>query len=213
MPSDKTILCFGDSNTWGYDPETQRRYDRDIRWPGVLERTLAPDCHVIEEGLCGRTTVWEDPVEGDKCGARHLLPLLHSHAPLDLVVIALGTNDMKARFGVSADDVARGLCRLVDIVRKSEAGFTGPPPPVLLVCPPPLGDMSSSAFREVFSGARRVSQELWPAVQARAAELNVPCVNAAQWVQPSPVDGLHFSAEGHASLGEGLAAVVSGEWL
>lgn len=203
------ILCFGDSNTWGYDPVNAKRYDRDVRWPGVLARTLGSDCHVVEEGLCGRTTVWDDPVEGDKSGARHLLPLLHSHAPLGLVVIALGVNDLKARFGVGPDDIALGLCRLVDIIRKSEAGFTGPPPEPLVVCPPPLGDMSKGSFGEMFAGAEAKSKALWAAVQKRCIENDIRCVNAAEWIEVSPADGLHLTAEAHQKLGGGLAQVIA----
>ena len=96
----KTILCYGDSNTWGYDPVNACRYDRNIRWPGVLQKELGQAYYVKEEGLCGRTTVWDDPVEGHKNGLKQLTPILHSHCPLDLVVIMLGTNDLKMRYSV-----------------------------------------------------------------------------------------------------------------
>jgi lysophospholipase L1-like esterase len=205
------ILCFGDSNTWGYDPATATRYAREIRWPGVLQNALGSGYHIVEEGLCGRTTVWDDPVEGDKSGARHLLPLLHSHAPLDLVIIALGTNDLKDRFGVGADDIAQGLCRLVDIVRRSETGFTGPAPEVLVVCPPPLGDMSQGPF-EIFAGGKAKSEALWAAVQKHCAQIKVRCVNAAEWIEVSPADGLHFSAAAHRALGEALAQRIDRAW-
>ena len=86
----REIMCFGDSNTWGYDPARGARFAREVRWTGVLQASLGPGIHVIEEGLNGRTSVWEDPVEGDKMGRRHLMPCLESQAPLDLVVLMLG---------------------------------------------------------------------------------------------------------------------------
>jgi lysophospholipase L1-like esterase len=91
----KAILCYGDSNTWGYDPVTKGRFPRDMRWTGVLRQSLGDDYLVIEEGLNGRTTVWDDPIEGYKNGAAYLVPCLTTHRPLDLVIIMLGTNDLK----------------------------------------------------------------------------------------------------------------------
>ena len=104
----KKILCYGDSNTWGYNPHTELRYPRAVRWTGVLQRGLGPAYHVIEEGLNGRTTVWDDPIEGYKSGKEYLVPCLETHKPMDLVVIMLGTNDLKHRFSLTAFDIATG---------------------------------------------------------------------------------------------------------
>src|SRR6185436_143967 len=97
----KTILCFGDSNTWGFIPESitepfWRRHAPDVRWPGVLARELGSGYSVIEEGLGGRTTVHDDPVMGNRNGSLHLPPCLESHKPLDLVVLMMGTNYLKS---------------------------------------------------------------------------------------------------------------------
>jgi lysophospholipase L1-like esterase len=105
----KTILCYGDSNTWGWDPISESRLDKDVRWPGVLQQELGDDYEVISEGLPGRTTVWTDPIEGHMSGKDYLIPCLHSHKPIDLVIILLGTNDLKHRFGVTAFDIAEGI--------------------------------------------------------------------------------------------------------
>ena len=115
----KTILCFGDSNTWGFPPDCGARYDRKTRWPGVLQDALGDACYVIEEGLPGRNTVWDDPVEGGKNGLKQLVPIIHSHMPLDLVIIMLGTNDFKNRFSVSPLDISWSIGRLVKAVRDS----------------------------------------------------------------------------------------------
>lgn len=124
----KTILCYGDSNTWGYSPATQDRYGRDERWTGVLRNEIGEGYLVIEKGLGGRTTVWDDPVEGrHKNGETYLLPCLESHQPIDLVIILLGTNDLKRRFCVGAFDIAQGAGGLVRIVQKSETGPTEKP--------------------------------------------------------------------------------------
>ncbi len=106
------IVAFGDSNTWGYDPATGGRFPRPQRWPSVLQRELGADFEVIAEGLNGRTTVHDDPIEPYRCGADALPPCLMSHAPVDLVILALGCNDLKKRFSVSAFDIAEGAGRL-----------------------------------------------------------------------------------------------------
>ena len=97
------ILCFGDSNTWGYVPLTVDRYPESVRWTGVMAQALGAGFRIIEEGQNGRTTVWDDPLEGDnKNGLRYLPACLESHHPLDLVIIMLGTNDLKARWNLCA---------------------------------------------------------------------------------------------------------------
>ena len=121
----KTILCYGDSNTYGAATveRPDGRYGPDERWPGVLRAALGSGWLVIEEGLGGRTTVSDDPVEGlEKNGRTYLLPCLHTHKPLDVVIIMLGTNDLKARFGKSAWEIAQGVGVLVDIVKSAGVG-------------------------------------------------------------------------------------------
>ena len=98
----KTILCYGDSNTYGYDPSNGFRYPKNVRWTGVLADLLGPEFTVIEEGCNGRTTVFDDPLEGWKNGLDYLKPCLNSHKPIDLVILMLGSNDLKDIFHASA---------------------------------------------------------------------------------------------------------------
>ena len=109
----KTILCYGDSNTWGAKPilklGSPDRYQYEVRWTTVLQNQLGNDYHIIAEGLNGRTSTFDDPIEGaHKNGKRYLFPCLETHAPLDLVIIMLGTNDLKSRLGLTAWDIACG---------------------------------------------------------------------------------------------------------
>ena len=124
MADMKTILCYGDSNTWGYNPRTQDRFPIAERWTGVLAHKLGAEFRVVEEGLNGRTTVWDDPIEGYKNGKEYLIPCLESHRPIDLVVIMLGTNDLKKRFSVSAYDIAQSVGVLVEIVQEARRDRT-----------------------------------------------------------------------------------------
>jgi lysophospholipase L1-like esterase len=217
MSEARTI--FGDSNTWGFEPGTMARYGRDVRWPGVLARELGGGWHVVEAGLNSRTTVFEDPL-GDVCGRRHLPSVLASAAPVDVVVIALGTNDLKSRFGgVSAFEIAEGAGVLVDLVLASRAGRGGAPPDVLLVAPPPLVSVAGWEARDPASFAGFAT--MWPgaiersrafaAQYARVARVRgAGFLDAGVHVTTSEVDGIHWSREGHEALGRAVAGVVRG---
>ena len=200
------VLCFGDSNTWGYDPVSKQRFPNSVRWTGVLQAELGPGFRVIEEGLNGRTTVWEDPVEGDKMGKRHLMPCLESQAPLDLVVLMLGTNDTKKRYSAPPVDIAAGVGVLLDIVARSAAGRDGKAPPVLVVAPTPLTKLTE--FAPMFDGGVEKSRMLAPLYMEVAKAHGCPFFDAGKVITCSDADGLHFEASAHKTLGEALSREV-----
>jgi lysophospholipase L1-like esterase len=200
------IVAFGDSNTWGYDPTAGARFPPDVRWTGVMRRELGDRHSVIEEGLNGRTTVFDDPIEPDRRGADYLPPCLRSHAPLDLIVIALGCNDMKARFGLTPADIAAGAERLILMARAEPAGPNGAPPKVILVAPPPIAELT--AFAEMFEGATEKSRRLAARYREVAERQGVGFVDAGQFIACSDLDGIHFEADSHAILGHALAEAV-----
>ena len=206
----KAILCFGDSNTFGAAvvERPDGRYAYEERWTGVLAAALGSGWRVIEEGLNGRTAVLDDPVEGEfRNGKTYLLPCLLSHQPLDVVAIMLGTNDLKARFNLSAWDVAEGLGTLVGIVRTAAVGRRGSTPKILIISPPPIlpeiplhGDM--------FVGAYENSQQLSKRYAAIAVKLGVHFLEAGSVVKSSKIDGFHLDPEAHLKLGEAVAAKI-----
>jgi lysophospholipase L1-like esterase len=205
---EKAIMCFGDSNTWGFPPDCGARYDRQTRWPGVLQAQLGEDYYVIEEGLPGRNTVWDDPVEGGKNGLKHLVPLILSHMPLDLLIIMLGTNDFKSRFNVSPLDISWSIGRLVKAARCSSHPLLGEAPEVLVICPPPLADLSRSPFAGILIGAEEKSHQLASVLGAYCKENNIHMFDAGSVVQTSPVDGVHWEKEEHRKLGLAVCAQV-----
>jgi lysophospholipase L1-like esterase len=202
----KTVLCFGDSNTHGANPVWGPRFDLQTRWPGVLRRELGDEWWVIEEGLSGRTTVWDDPIELHKNGSAQLLPILQSHGPLDVVVILLGTNDLKARFHVGPDDVARGAGLLVDIARNSRSGPNWGPPQVLLLAPPPFAPLEPTPFKEMFAGGEEKSRRLGHWYGEIAKMRGCAFLDLAGVVNSSPIDGIHWEAPEHAKLARAVAA-------
>ena len=202
----KTIVCYGDSNTWGYDPVTKERYERDIRWPGVFRNTLGEDYLVLEEGLNGRTTVWDDPIEGYKNGKEYLIPCITTHKPLDLIIIMLGTNDLKKRFSLSAFDIAKGAGVLVEIVQKSDTGPGGTAPKVLLLAPPPVAKLTE--FAEMFEDSEKKSKRLGGRYREVAEELGCEFLDTSEVIVSSDVDGIHLDPGEHGKLGETVAARV-----
>jgi len=202
------LMCFGDSNTWGYAPRSGERYPRSVRWTGVLQASLGSEFVVIEEGLNGRTTVWEDPVEGDKNGKRHLSPCLQSHAPLDLVVLLLGTNDLKKRYSAPLCDIASGAGVLVDIIQASGTGRAGAAPAVLLLAPPPLAATAVTAFGGIFEDGVEKSRELGKLYKEAARLRGCPFLDTGAIIKSSDIDGIHFEEKSHRILGEAVAEEV-----
>lgn len=206
----KTVLCYGDSNTYGYNPSDGFRYPENVRWTGRLQKLLGDDYRVIEEGCNGRTTVFDDPIEGWKNGLIYLRPCLNSHKPVDIVIMMLGSNDLKESFHASPKDIADGAETLVkDIIdfTGSKQGFV---PVIILVAPPEIGEgIATSAFYgHFYENAIERSKQL-PGLYKQVAEKNgCVFVNAAEYIKPSKVDSLHLSPEGHAKLAEVLDRVV-----
>ena len=203
----KTVLCFGDSNTWGSNPATGERYPRDVRWPGVLRAALGGEYEVIEEGMPGRTTVFEDPLEPYKRGKDYLPPCLRSHAPLDLVIILLGTNDVQMRYSASALDIALGCDALIGLVESSNAGPEGIAPDILLVAPPPIKPIPEP-WDESFVGAEEKSRRLAEHYRRIAETRSCAFLDAGGHIASSDEDGVHWEASEHAKLGKALAPEV-----
>jgi lysophospholipase L1-like esterase len=206
----KVILCYGDSNTFGAAvvERPDDRYPYEERWTGVLAAALGGGWRVIEEGLNGRTVVRDDPVEGEFLnGKTYLLPCILSHRPLDIVTIMLGTNDLKARFSLSAWDIAEGLGNLIGIIRKAAVGRRSSTPAILIIAPPPIlpeiplhGDM--------FVGAYEKSQQLAKRYEAVAEKTGVHFLAAGSIVKSSKVDGFHLEPGAHLELGKAVAAKI-----
>lgn len=206
----KTIVCYGDSNTHGYNPETGGRYDYAVRWPGALQQLLGSAYYVVEEGLNSRTTVLRDPCYDDNKSGMALLPaIIKTHMPIDLLILMLGSNDMKQRFHMGAPDIARGAALLIETAKTVSAAkrADGTPCHILLAAPPRITeDLRHGACYDEF-GARslQISSELSAAYASVAHSCGVNFLDTAPLAAPSTVDGLHLAPAGHAAMAHAMA--------
>ncbi|HJP96480.1 MAG TPA: SGNH/GDSL hydrolase family protein [Candidatus Saccharimonadales bacterium] len=208
-PTTKTVLCYGDSNTWGQTPDkTGRRRPANVRWTGVLQDGLGPDYDVIEEGLSSRTTDLDYAKKPGRNGRTYLEPCLDSHAPLDTVILMLGTNDFKIEFNRSTEEIAEAIRRLILLIQEKTAKYDGNSAKIVLVSPI-LVDGNAPRIKEWYAAyydAKSVqkSQELASALQKVAEAANCYFVDAAQMAKAGE-DGIHFDEKSHQVLGELLA--------
>jgi lysophospholipase L1-like esterase len=214
----KRILVYGDSNTWGYVPVetgTTTRYPENVRWPGVLQAALGAGYEVIDEGLSARTTDVPDTTLPHISGAgldgsAYLSPAIATHLPLDLVVIMLGTNDVKKMFDRSPLRIALGMGKLIDIVAqtKSGVGTSYPAPKVLVLAPPPLGKVAPEARAERFAGGVEKTKALPAVYEAVAKASGAEFLDVGTLTATDGVDGVHLSPEAHKAIGNGVAQKI-----
>ncbi|MBR5358225.1 MAG: SGNH/GDSL hydrolase family protein [Clostridiales bacterium] len=208
----KTVVCYGDSNTYGYDPATGGRYDEKTRWPRVLQRLLGDDYSVVEEGCNGRTTVFDDPKDDWKIGLDYIKGIVCSHRPVDILVIMLGSNDMKICYGASCEDIAEGMKAVVKAAVDTLVYKQKYAPEVIIVSPPEItSDVLNGPFSGSFNEACcEKSRNLAAHYEALAKELGVSFLNAAEYIRPSKEDGLHLTADAHRGLAEAVCSAIKG---
>lgn len=200
----KTVLAFGDSLTWGFIPGTRNRYPREVRWPKVLEKGLGGKAEVLDNGLNARTSVHENPYRDYRKGLDILPSLLESHAPLDLVILMLGSNDFHSNYGLKPFDVARGMRRMVQTVKTYMTEPEMPVPEVLVISPPKIIKTEDPYYSQIFGDTYKIFGELAPLYKTLAEEEGAHFFNAAEIATAEPRDGIHLSAESTIAIGKAL---------
>lgn len=204
-----SVVCFGDSLTWGFKPGDRTRYGHTLRWTRLLQQELGNDFYILEEAVNGRTTVFEDPVRGDKNGLAHLATVRKTHMPIDILVIMLGTNDLQSRFNMSAGAIGFAMARLLDYARTPTDDPEGRAPKILLMSPPPLGDFGNSPLEVMFNETSVAESKKLKDVYAQIAEqYGAAFFDAGSVVSVSTVDSVHLDPEMQAPLAEAVAAEV-----
>lgn len=213
----KTILCYGDSNTWGYipiDPSfiSKMRYARNERWPGILQELLGNTYHVIEEGLNSRTTNIDYNVPPDRNGKTYLLPCLYSHSPIDLVILSLGGNDAKTYFNRTAHDIKNGLLELIESIQTTNYGENFKVPPKILITSPPIPrgfteELIDENGIRFLDGAVKKIKELIKLYESIANEKNCFYIDLSEIV-PSEIDGIHYDKSAHQACAKIISKKV-----
>lgn len=195
----KRLLCLGDSNTYGSAPKIladgTKRYGTQDRWPGFLQTLLGSNWTVIEEGLSGRTTIFDDPAEGGGKSALATIPTILTENPdLDLIFVMLGTNDLKAKFDQSAEQISDNIDSILDtLTARSDAS-------ILLVSPPSIKEIGP--YQIVFSGGSAKSKKLSTLFRERAEKYRAGFVDAGRHITVSEDDGIHLDASAHKVLAQ-----------
>jgi len=217
MNKTKTIVCFGDSNTWGFIPvkergedDTEERFPANVRWSGALAKLLGKKYHVVEEGLNGRTTALNDVVGKYRNGAKYLGVCLTTNKPIDLLVIMLGGNDTKRYFRESPQGIAKGVEKLIKIACEDGFGPGGEPPKILLIAPTHIREevLDSWVKLEFDKNSIIKSKELAALYYDVAKKHDCYYMNAAVYAEANEADGLHLDAENHAKLAEAVSVKI-----
>lgn len=200
------ILCFGDSNTWGYISGSGERFPENIRWTGRLSDLLGENYTIVEEGLNGRTTGFDEGILPWRNGGRYIIPCLLSQSPLDLIILMLGTNDTKRRYHVSAWEIANSMENLLHEILNC-LYWKGSKAKILLASPP---HMTEAALQDPEMNPESVekSRQLGAAYGTLAQKLSLPFLDAGVFNLSLQADGCHLSREGHAQLAEIMAQKV-----
>jgi len=205
-----TVLCYGDSNTFGYNPANGMRYPKGVRWTSILQDKLGDEYDVVEEGCNGRTTIFDDPVDGWKNGIDYLKPCLNSHKPVDIVILMLGSNDLKRTFNATAKDSANGIEKMLKTIIEFTELKQGFAPRIVLVAPPHIGEgIADSPFSSSFE-IRAIDESRRFAGEYKKVADRCGCafVDASEYTEPSAIDSLHLMPESHARLAGALAETV-----
>lgn len=205
----KTLLCFGDSNTYGRRPDNGGRFGVSERWTGRLQAALGDGYYVIEEGLGGRTTNLEYPEFPGRNGREYLQPCLQSHYPLDMVILMLGTNDLKTDFHRSAEQIGDAIGELLHDIATLAADPAGRPPRVIVVSPIHLKKGIEEFEPKDKYGRSSLEKSLQMADALRkVTEKHVAEFFDAARVAQAGEDYVHIDAQGHKALAEALTKLV-----
>ena len=198
----KTLLCYGDSNTYGYNPNTGARYKEPIRWTTILKDKLGPNFNVVVEGLNGRTTAYDRSDDAWKNGYSYLLPCIASNKPVDIISIMLGTNDCNKDLNLSVDDISKGMEKLVSTIIAECDDIQGFIPSIIIMAPAPiLKDYANSPFAyQLDENSIIKSESLSSAYKKLAQKYNCLFVDLKGRAEVSKLDSEHLTEKGHKEV-------------
>lgn len=212
----KRILCYGDSNTWGHDPTKYdpdsfeiARYAQDVRWTGVMQRELGAEYTVCEEGLCGRTTVFDDPTRYGWNGNQYFEVALRTCDPVDCIIFMLGTNDAKDCFSASSLIITMGMERLLRNCMNVLRDSYSPNAKIILASPLKVVRAGDGTFWFDFSEkSTQKLEELRSTYRTLAERFGCAYFDVNEIAKAHPADGVHMDVESHGRVGIRMAKLV-----
>ncbi len=202
----KKILCYGDSNTYGYNPETGGRFDKNSRWSGILSQILAPDYTVIEEGMNNRTGFFKNPEGIKQSGSEYLSIFLQNNQDIDICILSLGTNDTQIFYNIDKEIAKIYIQKLINDLKETN-------PQIKIIVVPPVKittDILSSGFSILFNkNSITKIENIFPAFKETAVKNNCYYLDFNEFCQPSNFDGLHYTTESHRIIAEQLAEFIT----
>ena len=208
----KRIVCYGDSNTWGHNPQDKTRFDENTRWTKLLSKRLGNEYEIIEEGLNGRNAAFIDPIKPFRHGVSSIRMVLETHQPIDLVIVMLGTNDLKANFAPNAVAISNGIKEIVQTIQNKDiyqAGYKVPE--IVIVAPVHIQENYKNITRtyEQFADiGYETSKKLAYYYKEIAQQYGCRFMDASQYVQASTIDAIHMDAENHYKLSEAIFTFI-----
>lgn len=204
-PNAKTVVCYGDSNTWGAHPFDDGRFPANVRWTGVLQDTLGKDYEIIGEGLNGRTFVAKDPEKPHRSGIEYLKAILVTNKPIDIITVMLGTNDLKNTYGLSVEDIADHLKKTIKFIKKESEECD---PQILVISPPPVVNPAGRELDERLIDAPKNSILLPPLYEKVAKDSGCLYLDAGKFINLDNTDGYHMVEEHHKILAGKVAEII-----
>lgn len=206
----KTILCYGDSNTYAYDPRNGLRYPKEVRWTTILQEALGENYEIIVEGLSGRTTIYDRPDGAYKNGLTYLIPCIESHAPLDYIIFMLGTNDCNTDLNLSVEDIKNGMEKLVETVENDILNIQSFMPKIIIIAPASIGDnyLTSPFSDNLDDDSVKKSHEIAKEYMDIASRHNAIFLDCTKILKVSTIDSEHLTIDSHRKLGMLLSDII-----
>lgn len=203
----KNILCFGDSNTYGYNPENGGRYDKYLRWTGILQELLKENYNIIEEGYNPRTVIFKDYSDYKSCAIDYLPDCLEKYSKMDLIIIMLGLNDFQTIFHASVDAVLRGIETLINIIRSSQYQTESK---ILLLAPANIGqNVDKSIFGCLFNHtSARKTHEFSQKLKSLAQIKNCEFLDLNRIIRTCSEDSVHLKSDAHKKIAGTLSVLI-----
>lgn len=202
----KKILCYGDSNTFGFNPTDYSRYDENTRWTGVLQSNLGDKYKVINEGANNRNGFVPNP-QGDFYSAQiHYPELISNSENIDIIILAIGTNDLQFSYNANSNNFEQGLENLILISKKKTDNIIIIPPVIL------SENILNGFFKIQFDKTSILKSQTIGEIYYKLAKIhNCRIFDINEFAKPSETDGLHYSKESHKLIADKLTKFILSE--